>query len=742
VSLTLQDEFGRVVTAPFLYEYKAPAVFSVSPFAYSPAFGAAGGGTTITITGQNFDSLDQLVIGGQNVPSTYVSAAKRTFTSPNIAEGTYSLAIVDRFGTSAAGPAFEVLTAPTISAVAAIGGPHIGTGSIAVGGGASVQVTGTNLRPSDIVTVGGATGVVTSVTATTLVFTAPPGTAGNATLTITDPAGQSSSLPNALRFVGYVDQTAARQPGASATDDLTARRAAMADLDGDGQADDLVIVSDTSSPGTSPVKSRLFLGVSSQLTDRTSTKFPPSGSDPQGVDDLHAAAMAIGDLDSNAGKDIVIAGAPLSYSYTYTYYNYYTYSYYTYTYTTYSYDARILKNDGTGTFSFSSASPPLLTQGVYCSDGSGSSFSIFTPLSGATGIAGAKATALAIGDLDKDGQNDIVMATDHYRLGTVHIQPAFVTFNSGAPGNYVDTQAGSHYSYYGQTYCSPGLRIFQNRGGSGFADATFPRVPLAGPTGSTLPALQGRDVKLGDIDHDANQTLDIVVTWDDPLTETPLGMSSRGSDSARVSTRILLNNGTGFFTDVTAHWMPAGSSPEFWQGSRVELADLDGDGDLDLVILHAKSTDAYLGAPSYGSRALRILRNDGPITGFTDVTASALPSVPLAGTANDNLRGTALVVRDVDGDGKLDILIGTTEALLTPSGQPARRTRLLRGGPGLVFTDDSGFLPPASSDSGEADELVLGDLAGNPDPSLLLITETVPAASPGGQSLRVLDWKR
>jgi hypothetical protein len=739
--LSIKDDFGRIVDAPFLFEYKAPAAFSTSPFAYSPAFGAAGGGTAITITGTSFDPTDQLVIGGTNVPSTFVSVTKRTFTSPNIPEGSYTLALVDRFGTVSAGPAFEVLSAPVISTVAAVGGPHIGSGSIAVGGGTSVQVTGSNLRSTDTVTLGGTAGVVTSVTNTTLVFTSPPGTAGYATLTITDPVGQTSSLGNALRYIGYVDKTSSRQPGASSTDDLTALRGAVADLDGDGKSDDLVIVSDGSSPGTRTVRTRLFIGNSTQLVDQTSSNFPAAGSDPQGVDDYHADAVAIGDLDTSSGKDVVIAGAPVAYTTTYTYYGYYGGGY-TYTTTTYTYDARVFTNNGSGTFTFSALSPPVRTAAVTCTNGGSSTFDVFTPDATASGIAGAKATALAIGDLDKDGKNDIVMSTDHYRLGTVHIAPQNVTFGAGAPGSYVDTQAASHYSYYGTTYCSPGLRIFQNRGTSGFVDVTFPRIPLAGTPGSTLPVFAGRDVKLGDIDGDTGHTLDIVVTWDDPLTVTPLGMASRGSDSARVATRILLNNGSGFFTDATAHWMPAGSAPEYWQGTRVELADLDNDGDLDLVILHAKSTNAYQGTPTYSSSALRILRNDGPVIGFTDVTASALPSVPLSGTANDNMRGTALVVRDIDGDGYKDILIGTTEALLTPSGQPARRTRLLRGGPGLVFTDDSGFLPAPTAESGEADDLVLGDIAGNQDPSLVLLTETPPAASAGGQAMRVFDWKR
>ena len=117
--------------------------------------------------------------------------------------------------------------------------------------------------------------------------------------------------------------------------------------------------------------------------------------------------------------------------------------------------------------------------------------------------------------------------------------------------------------------------------------------------------------------------------------------------------------------------------------------------------------------------------------------------MPLTGTQDDNLRGQSLVVRDVNGDGDPDILVGTTSALLASNGTtPIRSTRLLLGGPGLTFRVATDFLPATSTDTGEADDLLVGDIAGNPEPSLLLLTETPPATSPSSENLRILDWQR
>jgi hypothetical protein len=678
-------------------------------------FGRATGGDAVFVRGTGFGPSQVVRFGAKDAALGTVSSTQMGVVAP-AGVGLVRLSVVDEFGrvvTSAF--EFGYLNAPTISSAVATGGARLDASHAAPGGGAVVTVSGANFDATDSVTLGGTACVVSASTGGTLTFTSSAAPIGPADLVVTDRAGQSATLAAALRISGWQDATAGRSPGRGDVDDLSALRGAVADFDGDGLAD-LVVCSDAKSPGTRAAHTRLFLSVSGTLADANAEKFPAPTTDAGGavLDAWRADAVAVGDVAGTSAPDIVIAGQPVA------------------TDGAALREARIFANDGTGGFAFDASSPQVRNTPWNCTDaGTGLAYSLFSP----DAPTGATATAIAVADLNGDGVKEIVVATDHFRTGALHLPLADVAF----AGDVATTQnADANWSASGTTVDSPALRIFEKQNGE-YVDVTFTRLPRGDASPGTSPAYHARDVKIADVDLDGRP--DIVLTWDDPTSVTPFGLANPGADQARVATRVLINSGNGFYVDRTSTWMPNGGADEYWQADRLALADLNGDGYPDLVLVHRESVDAYTGSATYARSALRVLMNRGAIgPGFVDVTSTALPSVPLAGTKDDNLRGAAIAVLDVDGDGVLDIVVGTDAALAAGSGGAARSTRFLRGAAGAKFSDAGFFLPPTTRDTGEANDLVVGDFDGDGGRSLVFVSKSAPAKSALWQILRVFDW--
>ena len=105
-----------------------------------------------------------------------------------------------------------------------------------------------------------------------------------------------------------------------------------------------------------------------------------------------------------------------------------------------------------------------------------------------------------------------------------------------------------------------------------------------------------------------------------------------------VSLTMLRNDGRGFVAVVLPGMPKHDGSNASWTEA-LALADVDGDGDLDLLVGNNEE-------PNY------LLRNDG-VAGFA-------PGVPLPGSTT--LVTGALAVGDVDGDGHVDVFLGNDEA--------------------------------------------------------------------------------
>lgn len=138
------------------------------------------------------------------------------------------------------------------------------------------------------------------------------------------------------------------------------------------------------------------------------------------------------------------------------------------------------------------------------------------------------------------------------------------------------------------------------------------QVPFEATRSTSLPNLPfATDFATGDVDGDGD--LDVVV------------------GNGNNPNLLLLNDGRGTFVDATAGRLV---TPGVWNSTNaVDLADIDGDGDLDLLVGNDFSVTN------------RVYRNDG-LGYFTEVTATAIGT-----TLGDTIDQ---VVVDVDGDGDLD----------------------------------------------------------------------------------------
>jgi YD repeat-containing protein len=191
--------------------------------------------------------------------------------------------------------------------------------------------------------------------------------------------------------------------------------------------------------------------------------------------------------------------------------------------------------------------------------------------------------------------------------------------------------AGS--SDLGSTPPGPGDRLFHNRRDGTFEDLTD-RAGIG-----RFPCGHGHGVTVGDVDDDGHP--DVFVTrW--------------------RSYALYRNRGDGTFEDVTDAWGLGGRRD--WPTSAA-LADLDGDGDLDLYVCHYAAwdlanpricrdpkTQAYLNCNPLDAEALpdHLFRNDGGR--FVDVTDGS-------GIVDRNGRGLGVVAADLDADGRVDLFV-------------------------------------------------------------------------------------
>jgi len=228
-----------------------------------------------------------------------------------------------------------------------------------------------------------------------------------------------------------------------------------------------------------------------------------------------------------------------------------------------------------------------------------------------------KTISIGLGDMDGDGDIDLV-AGNNAQINRLYLNNGTADPFSGVTGSDICSDVDNTYfitlgdvdsdgdldlveGNYNQTN-----RLYLNNGS---AD------PFSGVTGSDISSDLNYtfSIVLGDVDGDGD--LDLV----------------EGKETQANS--LYLNNGTADpFSGVTA----SNINDSHWTRS-IALGDVDGDGDLDLVAGNKGQTN-------------RLYLNNGSATPFSDVDGSDISS-----DAQDT---RSIALRDVDGDGDLDLVAG------------------------------------------------------------------------------------
>ena len=211
----------------------------------------------------------------------------------------------------------------------------------------------------------------------------------------------------------------------------------------------------------------------------------------------------------------------------------------------------------------------------------------------------------------------------------------------------------------GNTYQTQS-RLFMGEGQGRFTETTATHLPA-------LPLSVG-DLEPGDVDGDGDLDL-VLADWGPGNNMT--------NDGGR--TRLWLNDGHGRYVDATATQMPDLRVRFSWD---LELADVDNDADLDVLVSCKRCPGSYL------------FRNDGTGT-FTD-DARGLPQY------TNNYEFEAI---DLDADGWLD-LVTMNDGEIVGGNNSSRREHVFRNDGKGRFRDATDSWWPPESNVGEDDNMV------------------------------------
>jgi hypothetical protein len=315
---------------------------------------------------------------------------------------------------------------------------------------------------------------------------------------------------------------------------------------------------------------------------------------------------------------------------------------------------------------------------------------------------GYTASFVAVGDVNGDGKLDLVVGNECARSGCPNgaavgvllgngdgtFQPAVTYPTGGNSGPFFPVSIaiadvnGDH---------KPDLVVVN--GGSntvgvllGNGNGTFqPAVTYF--TGDLFPS----SVAVADVNGDGNPDVLVANLCADSNCDGSVG--------------VLLGNGDGIFRAAVTY-SSGGVQPR-----AVAVADVNGDGRLDLLAANARCTNFVCA----GSVAVLLGNGDGTFqAAATDVSGGNLPD--------------SLVVADVNHDGKLDLLVANAWS----------------GTVGVLLGNgDGSFQPAVTYSSGETkvvqfSSVAVADVNGDGQPDLLLTTDSVGGNGNNGGAVSVL----
>ncbi|MDB5387996.1 MAG: conserved repeat domain, partial [Planctomycetaceae bacterium] len=323
----------------------------------------------------------------------------------------------------------------------------------------------------------------------------------------------------------------------------------------------------------------------------------------------------------------------------------------------------------------------------------GSANGTFQPAANFTTI-GNHPIGIAVGDLNADGKLDIAVLNQS-NDAAILLGKGDGTFQNSV--NYLANSA---------TFAGFGAIAIGDLNGDGKADLAAANTLLIGKGDGTFPDQQlytylppilntsfqtsnPQDISAGDLDGDGN--IDLAV-------------------SMRGTTAILFGNGNGSFRP------PVLLTPGIATGlgsysNRVRLADVDGDGDLDVITLNQNLQQ--------GGGAVAVWRNDGS----GQFSLPVIRNVPMPDYDQFGV-GIDMEIGDLNGDGRVDVVVtdvGDEKGFMATSDLNAISggvSVLIGAGDGTFAQPVHYLLPPRQ----RAYQVTLADLNRDGRPEIVALT--------------------